>query len=132
LFSQTRRKSVIVAELKQISEIRKMIDRYSSILVVGCDSCVAECASGGNRETMLLAAVLRLSYKNDNKYPIITDVCLDRQCVDDFIDRIAHRFRNMKWSCLSAAALEYRLLLEYTLISPLFLLSILSSSGKRK
>jgi hypothetical protein len=82
---------VIVAELKPIVEIRKLVDRYSSILVVGCDSCVAECASGGNRETMLLAAALELSFKNDNKYPIITASCLDRQCVDDFIDRIAHQ-----------------------------------------
>ena len=81
---------MIVAEIKEIAEIRRMIDRYSSILVVGCDSCVAECAAGGNRETMLLAAALRLSYRKDNKTPVITESCLDRQCVDDFIERIAH------------------------------------------
>jgi ferredoxin len=80
---------VIVAECKAISEIRKMIDRYDSILVVGCDSCVAECAAGGQRETMLLAAALKLSYKKDGLDPKITETCLDRQCVDDFIDRIA-------------------------------------------
>lgn len=51
---------MIVATLKEVTEIREMIDRYSSILVVGCDSCVAECAVGGRRETMLLAAALRL------------------------------------------------------------------------
>lgn len=82
---------MIVAELKPIAEIRKLVDRYSSILVVGCDSCVAECASGGSRETMLLAAALELSFKTDNKSPIITANCLDRQCVNDFIDRIAHQ-----------------------------------------
>jgi ferredoxin len=82
---------VIVAELKQVSEIRSMIDRYSSILVVGCDSCVAECAAGGRRETMLLAAALKLSYKKDNKNPTISEACLDRQCVDDFIEGIAHQ-----------------------------------------
>ncbi len=81
---------MIVAELKEIREIRNMIDRYTSILVVGCDSCVAECAAGGHRETMLLAAALKLSYKNDNLDPIITEACLDRQCVDDFIEGIAH------------------------------------------
>jgi hypothetical protein len=80
---------VIVAELKPISEIRNMIDRYASVLVVGCDSCVAECAAGGQRETMLLAAALKLSYGKENKGTRITEACLDRQCVDDFIDRIA-------------------------------------------
>jgi NAD-dependent dihydropyrimidine dehydrogenase PreA subunit len=81
---------VIVAELKEIREIRNMIDRYTRILVVGCDSCVAECAAGGHRETMLLAAALRLSYKNDNLDPIITEACLDRQGGDYLIEGIAH------------------------------------------
>ena len=80
---------MIVATLKEVTEIREMIDRYSSILVVGCDSCVAECAVGGRRETMLLAAALRLSYAKELKTPIITEACLDRQCVDDFIEGIA-------------------------------------------
>ena len=82
---------MIVAELKDIDEIRKMIDRYSSILVVGCDSCVAECAAGGARETQLLAAALRLSYLKDGQKKVISEACLDRQCVDDFIDGIAEQ-----------------------------------------
>jgi NAD-dependent dihydropyrimidine dehydrogenase PreA subunit len=81
---------VVVAERKKIEEIRGMVDRYSSILVVGCDSCVAECAAGGHRETMLLAAALKLSFQQDGKSPRITEACLDRQCVDDFIEQIAH------------------------------------------
>lgn len=82
---------MIVAERKSIQDIRKMIDRYSSFLVVGCDSCVAECAAGGHRETMMLAAALRLSYQKEGKDPVITEACLDRQCVDDFIDGIANQ-----------------------------------------
>jgi ferredoxin len=82
---------VIVATLKEIDEIRKMIDRYDSVLVVGCDSCVAECAAGGSRETMLLASALKLSYMKDHQNPTITEAVLDRQCVDDFIDQIANQ-----------------------------------------
>ena len=80
---------MIVAERKEINEIRKMIDRYSSILVVGCDSCVAECAAGGQKETVMLAAALRLSYQKDGLNPKITEACLDRQCVIEFIHGIA-------------------------------------------
>jgi len=80
---------VVVAERKPIAEIRSMIDRYASILVVGCDSCVAECAAGGRRETELLAAALKLSYQRDGLNPVIIEACLDRQCVDDFIEGIA-------------------------------------------
>ena len=67
---------MIVAELKEIDEIRKMVDRYSSILVVGCDSCVAECAVGGARETQLLASALKLSYLKDRDEKVITEACL--------------------------------------------------------
>jgi len=81
---------VVVAERKNIEEIRGMVDRYSSILVVGCDSCVAECAAGGHRETMLLGAALKISFQQDSRNPRITEACLDRQCVDDFIEQIAH------------------------------------------
>ncbi|MEW6349123.1 MAG: methylenetetrahydrofolate reductase C-terminal domain-containing protein [Thermodesulfobacteriota bacterium] len=80
---------MIVAELKDIAEIREMMERYSSILVVGCDSCVAECAAGGRRETVLLAAALRLALQKVGLTPKITEACLDRQCVDDFIEGIA-------------------------------------------
>ncbi len=80
---------MIVAELKDIGEIRQMMERYSSILVVGCDSCVAECAAGGHRETQLLAAALRLALQKVGLNPKITEACLDRQCVDDFIEGIA-------------------------------------------
>ncbi len=80
---------MIVAERKSIEEIRRMVARYSRILVVGCDSCVAECAAGGKRETALMAAALRLSYKKDNLEPVITEACLDRQCVNEFIGLIA-------------------------------------------
>jgi len=80
---------VIVAEIKAITEIKQMIDRYDSILVAGCDSCVAECAAGGSKETMLLAAALRLAYRQEGRAPVITETCIDRQCVDDFVQRIA-------------------------------------------
>ena len=80
---------MIVAERKTIDEIRRMIDRYPSILVVGCDSCVAECAAGGRRETSLLTAALKLSYRKEGKEPVIAETCIDRQCVDDFIGEIA-------------------------------------------
>ena len=82
---------MIVAELKEFDEIREMIDRYSSVLVVGCDSCVAECAAGGTRETQLLASALKLSYLKDGRRKVITEACIDRQCVDDFIDVIAEQ-----------------------------------------
>ncbi len=76
---------MITAEQKPMEEIRKMISPYGRILVLGCGSCVAECAAGGERETGMLASALRMAAKMENKDVIIQEKTLDRQCVNEFV-----------------------------------------------
>jgi ferredoxin len=79
---------MITAERKPMDEIRKMIAPYKKILVVGCGTCVAECASGGEKEVGLLASALRLDAKNNKREIEIKEMTLDRQCVYEFIDQL--------------------------------------------
>jgi len=58
---------MITAEQKPIDEIREMIAPYKRILALGCGSCVAECAAGGEKETAMLASTLRMAAKIDEK-----------------------------------------------------------------
>jgi hypothetical protein len=76
---------MITAEQKPIDEIREMIAPFKRILTLGCVSCVAECAAGGEKETGALASVLRMACKMEGKDIIIEEKTLDRQCVRDFI-----------------------------------------------
>ncbi len=76
---------MITAEQKPIEEIREMIAPYRRILVLGCGSCVAECAAGGEKETGMLASTLRMASKMDNKDVVIREKTLDRQCVNEFV-----------------------------------------------
>jgi len=76
---------MITAERKPIDEIRAMIAPYKRVLVLGCGSCVAECAAGGEKETAMLASTLRMANKMDGTEVIIQEKTLDRQCVKDFI-----------------------------------------------
>jgi len=62
-----------------------MIAPYKRVLVLGCGSCVAECAAGGEKETGMLASTLRMANKMDGKEVIIQEKTLDRQCVKDFV-----------------------------------------------
>jgi ferredoxin len=76
---------MITAERKPIDEIRAMIAPYKRVLVLGCGSCVAECAAGGEKETGMLASALRMANKMDGKDVLIQEKTLDRQCVKDFV-----------------------------------------------
>ncbi len=76
---------MITAERKPIDEIKAMIAPYKKILIVGCDSCVAECAAGGEKEVALLASQLRMDAKLQGKEIEIKEMALSRQCVYEFI-----------------------------------------------
>ena len=76
---------MITAERKPIDEIRAMIAPYKKVLVLGCGSCVAECAAGGEKETGMLASTLRMANKMEGKEVLIQEKTLDRQCVKDFV-----------------------------------------------
>ena len=76
---------MITAEQKPIDEIRGMIAPYKRILVLGCASCVAECAAGGEKETAMLASALRMAARMEKQEVEIEENTLDRQCVNEFI-----------------------------------------------
>ncbi len=75
---------MITAEQKPIEEIREMIAPYKRVLVLGCGSCVAECAAGGEKETAMLASALRMAARMNNEDVLIEEKTLDRQCVKEF------------------------------------------------
>lgn len=76
---------MITAEQKPFDEIRKMIVPYKRILALGCGSCVAECAAGGEKETAMLASALRMAGKMNGEDVKISEKTIDRQCVKEFV-----------------------------------------------
>ena len=76
---------MITAEQKPMDEIRGMIAPYKRILVLGCASCVAECAAGGEKETAMLASALRMAARMEKQEVEIEEKTIDRQCVNEFI-----------------------------------------------
>lgn len=79
---------MITAEQKPMDEIREAIAPYKRVLVLGCNSCVAECASGGEKETGMLASALRMAARREGSEKAIHEKSLDRQCVGEFVVQI--------------------------------------------
>jgi ferredoxin len=79
---------MISAERKPFEEIKSSIGRYKKILIVGCGTCVAECAAGGEKEVALLATQLRIDAARRRRKIEVKEMTLDRQCVYEFIDQL--------------------------------------------
>jgi ferredoxin len=81
---------MIVADRKNVKEIRDMVKDHDRILLVGCGTCVTVCLAGGEREVGILGSALRMSLRLIDRGNVVVDECtIERQCEDAFIDALA-------------------------------------------
>jgi len=79
---------MIFAEWKPIDEIIEKIKKYKKILILGCATCVAECAAGGEKEVEALAPLLHMALKKQGYNVEIMTHTLEKQCEREFIEEI--------------------------------------------
>lgn len=82
---------MIVAEQKQLAELKTLIGDAQKVLVVGCGTCVTVCFAGGEREAAIVSASLRMASKLDGNPKQITDITVQRQCEWEYLDPIADK-----------------------------------------
>jgi len=80
---------VIIGEWKPIDEVTAALSEYRRILVVGCATCVAECAVGGEKEVETFAPLLRLAMKAKGHEVEVVSRTLERQCEWEFVEELA-------------------------------------------
>lgn len=79
---------MIVAEQKPLTEITDSIKGAKKILVVSCGGCVTVCLSGGQNEGEILAASLRLKQGIEGASTDLTEMTLERQCDQEYVDKL--------------------------------------------
>ena len=77
---------MIVAEQKQLDEIKKMIAPAERVLVLGCGTCVTVCFAGGSKEVAVLASALRIASRLEGKEKVIDEGTVQRLCEWEYID----------------------------------------------
>ncbi|MBN2185883.1 MAG: methylenetetrahydrofolate reductase C-terminal domain-containing protein [Dehalococcoidia bacterium] len=85
---------MIVAEQKPLEEVRKMVEPYDRVLILGCGTCVAVCFAGGDKEVGVLAASLRLADKMSGRERLFSEHTVERQCEWEFVDGIEEKVKN--------------------------------------
>lgn len=77
---------MIVGEQKPFEEIWEMIKEYKKLTVLGCNTCVAVCHQGGNKEAELLASLLRIKATQEGVDIEIVHGGIERQCEHEFYE----------------------------------------------
>jgi ferredoxin len=75
---------MIVAKRKPLAEIAANLKKVNKLLIVGCNTCVAVCLAGGEKEVAMLASALRLALRPTNPNLQITERSVERQCEEEF------------------------------------------------
>ncbi len=77
---------MIVGEQKPFDEIWEMVKGYKQLTVFGCNTCVAVCHQGGNKEAEILASVLRMRAIQEEIDIDIKNGGIERQCEHPFFE----------------------------------------------
>ena len=82
---------MIFAEWKPFDELIEKLKPYKQVLLVGCATCVAECAAGGEKEVETLAPLLRMALKKQGRDIEIVTATLEKQCEWEFVEALAEK-----------------------------------------
>lgn len=78
---------MIVGEQKPLAEIWEMVKHHKKVTVFGCNTCVAVCHQGGNKEAEILASLLRMKATQEGSDIEFVDSGIERQCEHEFFER---------------------------------------------
>ncbi|MBW1988654.1 MAG: methylenetetrahydrofolate reductase C-terminal domain-containing protein [Deltaproteobacteria bacterium] len=75
---------MIVGRQKPLEEIWDLVSVYGKVLVFGCNTCVAVCHQGGNKEAELVASMLRTRATTEGASMEVRSGGIERQCEHEF------------------------------------------------
>jgi ferredoxin len=84
---------MIVAERKPFDEIKTMLAGCRKVFILGCDTCVSVCMTGGKKEVGLLASQLRMSFKKDGRDIQIDEDTVERQCNREYMELVLNKLQ---------------------------------------
>ncbi len=85
---------MIIAEIKNLEELKQMLEGYKKILTVGCGGCTSVCLAGGQREVDDLNTKLKASSNVENVPLETKGFTIERQCETQFVAELDHLIKD--------------------------------------
>ncbi|MCL4476441.1 MAG: methylenetetrahydrofolate reductase C-terminal domain-containing protein [Nitrospirae bacterium] len=84
---------MIVGSQKPIDEIWDMVKDFKKVLVFGCNTCVAICHAGGEKEAETIAALIRMRAAQEGKRIEVNHLGVMRHCEPEYFDPVMDEVR---------------------------------------
>jgi ferredoxin len=127
---------MIVADRKNVAEIRDMLKDHRRVLLLGCGTCVTVCLAGGEREVNILGSAVRMALTLIGRGDVAVHECtVERQCEHAFIDALAPRVAEYDAICSLACGAGVQAMAERFPQTPVYpglntqFIGILESQG---
>lgn len=79
---------MIVGSQKPIDEIWEMVKGFKKILVFGCNTCVAICHAGGEKEAETIASLIRMRAAQEGASMEVDHMGVMRHCEPEYFDPV--------------------------------------------
>ncbi len=84
---------MIVGSQKPIEEIWNMVKDFQKVLVFGCNTCVAICHAGGEKEAETIAALIRMRAAQEGKRIEVNHLGVMRHCEPEYFEPVMDEVR---------------------------------------
>jgi len=84
---------MIVGSQKSIDEIWNMIKDFKKVLVFGCNTCVAICHAGGEKEAETIASLIRMRAQQEGSTMEVAYLGVMRHCEPEYFDPVMNELK---------------------------------------
>lgn len=84
---------MIVGSQKPIEEIWNMVKDFQKVLVFGCNTCVAICHAGGEKEAETIASLIKMRAAQEGKRIEVNHLGVMRHCEPEYFDPVMDEVR---------------------------------------
>ncbi|MBF0225917.1 MAG: methylenetetrahydrofolate reductase C-terminal domain-containing protein [Desulfobacterales bacterium] len=111
---------MIVGRQKSLEEIWDTIKKHKKILVFGCNTCVAVCHQGGNKEAEIIASLLRMKATQEGVQIEIQNSGIERQCEHEFFESAVEKINWADAVLSTACGIGVQFMAEKYLTLPVY------------
>ncbi|MFI5295328.1 MAG: methylenetetrahydrofolate reductase C-terminal domain-containing protein [Thermodesulfovibrionales bacterium] len=111
---------MIIGSQKPTDEIWNMVKDFKKVLVFGCNTCVAVCHAGGEKEAETIATLLRMRAGQEGKEMEVNFTSVVRHCEPEYFEPVMDELRKYDLILSTACGVGVNFLSDRTGTIPVY------------